>query len=539
MNFTDIIPAYIILNIFIATGFISLVLYPGLAAGLFKKHVGAQALLKLHYAILSIVLILVLLYPVIPATKTFEPAARILAVQSMDGAGLEDILPRSKDNGNFFAPEQKRPFDKNNIKVLFSWLILLQALAAVAFILNDLRRLLAIRNRSFLIRKNGSVSIHANDRIKIPFSYWLPGMASVIIPTRLLEKETDYKIIVLHELEHHRNGDTRWLYLLMFLKRFCFLNPLVHMWCRLIFELQEFACDEVMVGKKKIDSKDYARCLFETAKSSSGLNSIPGCATALIFTGQRKQLKRRIEKIFVSMPVQLKWQANILVLLLITGQMASVAFASKTIVQTGRITAAKASEMTQRARAGATFPIVLNDLVLEELNAYLETPMARKRLNDAMERMKSHKKDIEAKMKEYGVPAELLALPLVESGYRNFVNNASKARGAGIWTFIPNTARAFGLTVNEDVDQRLDIDMLTDAAMRYLVENKSKFNDWPLAVMAYNMGESGLNQAIKKTGSRNVWDIIRAGYQNDPGYYAKFMAAVIIMKNPEIVTEKQ
>ncbi len=106
--------------------------------------------------------------------------------------------------------------------------------------------------------------------------------------------------------------------------------------------------------------------------------------------------------------------------------------------------------------------------------------------------------------------------------------------------FIPSTARAFGLRVDDDVDERLNVDTLTDAAIRYLLANKLRFNDWQLAVLAYNIGERNVQKTIEETGSRDVWDIAGA-YHNNKNYnkyYEKFMAAVIIMKNPDCVADE-
>jgi hypothetical protein len=149
--------------------------------------------------------------------------------------------------------------------------------------------------------------------------------------------------------------------------------------------------------------------------------------------------------------------------------------------------------------------------------------------------MEDYRKGIEAKLAQYGVPEEFLAIPLVESGYQNLKQSENIGWGAGIWMFIESTARNYGLRVDDTMDERLDVDLLTDAAMRYLMANKLRFNDWQLAVLAYNMGEAKLQEAINETGSRDAWDIIGAGYNYDNNYYARIMAAIIIMKNPGVI----
>jgi len=69
--------------------------------------------------------------------------------------------------------------------------------------------------------------------------------------------------------------------------------------------------------------------------------------------------------------------------------------------------------------------------------------------------------------------------------------------------------------------------------MRYWRANYLRFRDWQLAGLAYNMGENGVQKAINETGSRNAWDLIRAGHEGDRNYLARLMAAILILKNPE------
>ncbi|MBF0363759.1 MAG: transglycosylase SLT domain-containing protein [Oligoflexia bacterium] len=98
--------------------------------------------------------------------------------------------------------------------------------------------------------------------------------------------------------------------------------------------------------------------------------------------------------------------------------------------------------------------------------------------------------------------------------------------------FIASTAIDYGLRVNEQVDERLNVDLLTDAANRYLLASKLKFMDWQLAVLAYNVGEHKLQEAIREVGSRDAWTLVRAGLKTDKDYYPRFMAAILIMRNP-------
>lgn len=126
-----------------------------------------------------------------------------------------------------------------------------------------------------------------------------------------------------------------------------------------------------------------------------------------------------------------------------------------------------------------------------------------------------------------------LAVPLVESGYRNLKQAPRGPWGAGLWQFIPQTARNYGLRVDEKVDERLDEGKLTDAAFRYLNSNHQRFQSWELALLAYNVGENRVQQGIDGTGSRDAWTLIARGYEGDTRYLAKVMAALLILGRPE------
>jgi membrane-bound lytic murein transglycosylase D len=534
MSLVQILTAYINLNILVVVSCLSLLFYP-LIIGLTKRTIGSESLLKLHYAILSILFFILLAYPLIPNKKVFIPSAKIWSAQSIKTFS-EDYSSTYK-GGYLSLPgfSGNNSLGAENIRLTGIFLLSFLLLLGVVRISQDLYRLMIIRKAAYLIRKCGSVSIYASDQIQVPFSYWLPGQANIIIPTKLLGKDTDFRITLIHEIQHHRNGDTKWVYGIWLLISICIFNPCIHIWNRLISELQEFACDEALVDRRKIDSQAYARCLLEAAKSALNRKRAPVCATGLTFMVERQLLKRRIEKMYKKFPIRLKWQINVFAVILIMGLMVSIAFASKGAVQDRRITTAQAQKLAEKAGSDSGFPVVVNDLVVRQLNIYLGTPEGREFMKNSLLRMESYRKGIEAKLEQYDVPEEFIAIPLVESGYQN-LGKSDNQLGVGIWMFIPSTAKYYGLKVDDKVDERMDVDLLTDAAMRYLLACKLRFSDWQLAVLAYNIGEAKVQEAIEKTGSRDVWDIIRAGgYENDKDYFSKVMAAIIIMKNPDSV----
>jgi soluble lytic murein transglycosylase-like protein len=104
-------------------------------------------------------------------------------------------------------------------------------------------------------------------------------------------------------------------------------------------------------------------------------------------------------------------------------------------------------------------------------------------------------------LREQGIPDEVAALVLVESAGQLTALSPKGARG--IWQFMPDTARRYGLTVNGETDDRLDAQKSTRAAARYLRELDAQFGDWSLALAAYNVGETFVQNALLRSGSKD------------------------------------
>jgi len=144
--------------------------------------------------------------------------------------------------------------------------------------------------------------------------------------------------------------------------------------------------------------------------------------------------------------------------------------------------------------------------------------------------MAEHRSHIEAELDRYHLPRELLAVPLVESGFRN----RKAGIGAGLWMFIEPTARRFGLHVSAERDERLDVRLETDAAMRMLSGLQLQFQDWPLALLAYNTGNAHVERAIEATGSKDAFALIDRR-PAEAAYLPRVMAAVLVLANPAVL----
>jgi membrane-bound lytic murein transglycosylase D len=127
------------------------------------------------------------------------------------------------------------------------------------------------------------------------------------------------------------------------------------------------------------------------------------------------------------------------------------------------------------------------------------------------------------------LPPDLVHLVFVESGFN--VNARSVSAAVGPWQFLRGTARLFGLTVNQWVDERKDPEKSTIAAARYLKHLYTIFGDWPLALASYNAGEGTVLRAIKKQGTTNYWDLRLPRQTED--YVPQFMAILAISRDPD------
>ncbi|MEO6914764.1 MAG: transglycosylase SLT domain-containing protein, partial [Chitinophagaceae bacterium] len=106
---------------------------------------------------------------------------------------------------------------------------------------------------------------------------------------------------------------------------------------------------------------------------------------------------------------------------------------------------------------------------------------------------------------QHNLPRELKYLAVIES--RLNPSSISGAGAGGPWQFMPATATRMGLKVNKSIDERSNYVKSTEAAAKYLTELYSIFDDWLLVIAAYNSGPGNVMRAIKKSGSRNFWEI--------------------------------
>jgi membrane-bound lytic murein transglycosylase D len=137
-------------------------------------------------------------------------------------------------------------------------------------------------------------------------------------------------------------------------------------------------------------------------------------------------------------------------------------------------------------------------------------------------------------LKAEGLPEDLAFLPFAESGFNP--RAYSRAGAAGMWQFMPYTGKVYGLKVDWWVDERRDPYKSTHAAAAYLKKLHGMFDDWYLALAAYNAGEGRISRELKRTGADNFFDMTAGPctlHRETRNYVPKFMAILKIVKNAE------
>ena len=153
-----------------------------------------------------------------------------------------------------------------------------------------------------------------------------------------------------------------------------------------------------------------------------------------------------------------------------------------------------------------------------------------------LDRMKQYEPMISEKLRERQMPQDLLYLAMIESGFNTAAHSTADARG--IWQLTPDTARLYKLRVDDTVDERLDPEKSTDAALEFLRDLYGRFGSWYLAAAAYNAGANRVGAAMTDVVGRQfgtdadyyrIWDRL-PGETRD--YVPVMIAAARIAKEP-------
>lgn len=173
-----------------------------------------------------------------------------------------------------------------------------------------------------------------------------------------------------------------------------------------------------------------------------------------------------------------------------------------------------------------TIPLVYNERIHSFINYFTVKDREYTRL---MARRKNlYFPLFEKYLAKYGLPDELKYLSIIESGLNP--RAVSRARAVGLWQFMSATGRYYGLNNDWYIDDRMDPEKATEAACRYLSDLYRMFNDWELALAAYNTGPGNVKRAIRRSGyQRSFWEIYPNLPRETRSYVPQFVAIIYAM----------
>ena len=135
---------------------------------------------------------------------------------------------------------------------------------------------------------------------------------------------------------------------------------------------------------------------------------------------------------------------------------------------------------------------------------------------------------IEPILKANKIPDDFKYLPVVES---NLYNTISQAGATGFWQLTEDVAKKYGLEVDDEVDERYNVEKSTEAACQYLLDSYNNFKSWTLVAAAYNMGNNGLEKQIEKQRVKNYYNLLLS--EETSRYVARIIAIKEIFLHPE------
>lgn len=188
------------------------------------------------------------------------------------------------------------------------------------------------------------------------------------------------------------------------------------------------------------------------------------------------------------------------------------------------------ADLWGRIRAGYAMPVLNSPLVARHEQWFVNNP---EYLDSMMGRARLYLYYIVEEVEKRGMPMEIALLPAIESAYKP--QAYSRARASGLWQFIPSTGRIYGLEMNWWYDGRNDVMASTGAALDYLEKLHGQFNDWQLALAAYNCGERKIERLVaenKRKGLPTDFSSLKKLPRETKNYVPKLMAMANIIADP-------
>src|SRR3954465_3338363 len=190
----------------------------------------------------------------------------------------------------------------------------------------------------------------------------------------------------------------------------------------------------------------------------------------------------------------------------------------------------KARAEAQVKQTRSDLPLIMNDYVAGYINFY--STRGHGTLERALVRSGRYRDMITRVLKQEGVPQDLMYVAEAESGFEPLA--LSRAGARGMWQFMSSRAAGYALQRSWWIDERQDPEKATRAAARHLKDLYNQFGDWYLAIAAYNSGPGNVQQAVKRTGYADFWELYKRNVlpRETKNYVPIILAFTVMAKNP-------
>ena len=178
--------------------------------------------------------------------------------------------------------------------------------------------------------------------------------------------------------------------------------------------------------------------------------------------------------------------------------------------------------------AGERVPVEINDIKERMERELLVNTYWQSNGILLLKRVNRYFPILEPLLAKYNLPDDFKFLALAESG---FTDETSSAGAAGIWHFMRTTGKEYGLEINENVDERYNIEKSTKVAAEYLIKAKEKLGSWTLAAAAYNAGNRGVSRRLEAQEVNNYYDVKLP--DETERYIFRILALKEIITNPK------
>jgi hypothetical protein len=387
-----------------------------------------------------------------------------------------------------------------------------------------------------IVKRLGRVRLCASDRAPTPFAARFGGVAFIVVPTALWADSGRLRMVLAHEVHHHRRGDLRAAMVLGCLRALFFWNPLLALGERVVAELQDLACDRRVMERLRLQAVEYGRTLLWAAQAARGRRYVL-IGTRGIAEGSTASIGRRIDMLDKTAASAGRVRTG-LVGAAACALLVGISWLAQGAVVDHRVSRAEIQTFAERIRTSSGFPVLVDDQVVARINQWVAEPETREQMKKAMARMPSYRGMIESTLRAHHLPVQLLGMVMAESRFDNEAHPDTpvERRAVGLWQFIPSTGRRLALQISPALDQRRDPRRATEAAATLLAQLFDRYQDWPLAVAAYNAGERKVDAlAAGVTSREEARARVLAGEEEHARYVRSVMASIILIDNPSLL----